>query len=157
MCFMEFGYGLWSVLKMATGYMVSPHYVLFEGLKSLEQPWRRRRVRPTLCFTFPVHTLWNIFLFDYIFKTCLVCFTKKVAWLSRLSPQEVEIRFWILVRCQVFAICPMTLSNPLPEAKWSDPFFSDWSPVARIISSEGFTISTALSKLYSVSSNCTFG
>ena len=27
-------------------------YVLFEGLKSLEQPWRRRRVRPTLCFTF---------------------------------------------------------------------------------------------------------
>lgn len=127
MCFMEFGYGLWSVLKMATGYMLSLHYVLFEGLKSLEQPWRRHRVRPTLCFTFPGHTLWNIFLFDYIFKTCLVCFTKKVAWLSRLSPQEVQIRSesWCVVRSLPFARwhcqihCPRQRTHNL---QWYSPY-----------------------------------
>lgn len=126
-------------------------YVLFEGLKSLEQPWRRPRVRPTFCFTF-LESTGNQ---DTLFFLNRAYFVEHfLVWLhlfdlfSRLSPQDVEIRFSILVRRQVFAICPMTLSNPLPEAKCSDPFFSDWSPTTRIISSEGFTISTALSKLY---------
>ena len=62
------GVWLWTLKWLTTWFP----YVLFEGLKSLEQPWRRRRVRPTLCFTFLESTgnLDNYFVF---FEQCILC------------------------------------------------------------------------------------